>query len=59
MGREKLDWEKRQEQPCQLSQDGPTLSTNDKLQAVGNENGPCEDRTHDLGIMRPTRYQLR
>ena len=22
-------------------------------------NAPCEDRTHDLRIMRPTRYQLR
>ena len=23
------------------------------------KNAPCEDRTRDLGIMRPTRYQLR
>ena len=25
----------------------------------GHENAACEDRTHDLRIMRPTRYQLR
>ena len=27
--------------------------------APAKNYAPCEDRTHDLRIMRPTRYQLR
>ncbi len=36
-----------------------STSLHDKMIQTSNENAPCEDRTHDLRIMRPTRYRLR
>jgi hypothetical protein len=35
------------------------ISTTFKRKKKVDKNASCEDRTHDLRIMRPTRYQLR